>query len=98
MNKKFFYLLSVLLMCAPVFASNVKYSFTVGTGINTPLMIMDPYTVGLYSPYYMYNRPYYRNYLYYGGHSFFAPPPPLGPMPALKHRKPGIRLHPHHKR
>lgn len=80
----------------PVFAG-VNYSFTVGTGFAPHIMIIDPYTSGYYSPYYLYNRPYYRNYLYYGGGSFFASPPPLALPPPLKqpppNKRPPMHLH-----
>lgn len=98
-KKKLFKLLLLLTLLSglPSFAG-VHYSFIVGTGVGPYTMMMDPFMYGgFYSPYYMYNRPYYRNYLYYGGGANFAPPPPPVPMPVIRHKRPDIRLHRIHK-
>ncbi len=88
-------LLTIMAACLPA-AADVNYSFSVCTGFGPHVMIMDPYTSGYYSPFYLYNRPYYRNYLYYGGAPFLVlpPPRPLPPPVQLKPKHHPI-IHPH---
>ncbi len=90
MKKIFLYkLLLPLAICVtlPVNAAGLNYAITVGTGFNQPVFIMDPYTMDFYSPYYMFNRPFYRNYMYFSVPPHVAPPPlpphhrRLGPPP-----------------
>ena len=94
----FKYLSLIILAAGLPACAAVHYSFSVGTGVGSPVIMTDPFIYGgFYSPYYMFNRPYYRNYLYYGGGANFMPPPPAMPVPVIKHRKPNIHLHRIHK-
>ena len=67
-------LLLPLAICVtlPVNAAGINYAVTVGTGFNQPIFIVDPYTMDFYSPYYIFNRPYYRTF----GPPHIMPPPP----------------------